>query len=45
MPVMAIEAINLEEELAIIKVTPERISKENVKKDAEIKHQNEHTLT
>ena len=40
MPVMVIEAINLEEELANIKATLKRLSKESEEKDAQIKRQN-----
>ena len=40
MPVMVTEAINLDEELANMKATLERFSKESAKKDAQIKHQN-----
>jgi len=40
MPVMMIEAINLKRELASMKVMLKKLSKENAKKDAKIKHQN-----
>jgi len=34
------QAINMEEQLASVKTMLERLSKENVEKDAKIKHQN-----
>ena len=40
MPVMVTKAINLEEELANMKVTLERLSKESEEKDTQIKRQN-----
>jgi len=40
MPVMGIETINLEEQLKDMKATLERLLKENVEKDAQIKRQN-----
>jgi len=40
MPVMVTEAINLDEELANMKGTLERLSKESEEKNAQIKHQN-----
>jgi len=39
MPVMAIEIANLEEELASMKATLERITKESLEKDAQINGQ------
>jgi len=42
MPVMVIDAINLEEELASMKVTLERLSKQSAEKDAQIKCQNKY---
>jgi len=39
MPVMVTETINLEEQLAYMKATLDRLSKENAKKDAQIKRQ------
>jgi len=42
MPAMMIGAINFEEELASLKATLERLSKESVEKDTHIKRQEEH---
>ena len=39
MPVMVTETVNLEEQLADMKATLDRLSKENAKKDAQIKRQ------
>ena len=40
MPVMVIETINLKEQLTDLKATLERLLKENVENDAQIKRQN-----
>lgn len=42
MPAMMTGVVNLEEELASIKATLERLSKESAEKDARIKCQEEH---
>ena len=41
MPVMVTEAANIEEQLASMKATLDRLSEESVEKDAQIKHKNE----
>jgi len=40
MPVIVTEAATIEEQLASMKATLDRLSKESAKKDAQIKHQN-----
>jgi len=40
MPVMVIEVTNIEEQLASMKATPDKLLKESVEKDAQIKRQN-----
>ena len=41
MPAMVMEATNVEEQLADMKATLERLAKENLEKDAQIKRQSE----
>jgi len=41
MPIMVTEAANIEEQLASMKATLDRLSRESAEKDAQIKRQNE----
>ena len=45
MPAMVTEATNVEEQLANMKATLERLAKESLEKDAQIQRQSEHIAT